>query len=254
MGGAGAACQALGPKGYPLIKAALKKGSDRPQTFTLPSGKRRAVLAAKKQLTPTIWQMDFELEVPVDNFAPGQFARLRVGDYEWRDYSIAGVDGAKVRFLISTRTGGHGSQFVIAAQPGTKTECELPLGDYTIARNPQRKIFIATGTGLAPFLPMFRQLERDRALDRAELYFGCRTAAEDITAHFDPMPATVVLCISREEPPPGGFKGRVSEAIVSREFDLASADFYVCGSAAMVANCRDVLQRRGARQVHIEPY
>lgn len=33
MGGAGAACQALGPKGYPLIKAALKKGPDRPQSL-----------------------------------------------------------------------------------------------------------------------------------------------------------------------------------------------------------------------------
>jgi ferredoxin-NADP reductase len=198
--------------------------------------------------------MDFELEVPVDTFAPGQFARMRVAEGEWRDYSIAGVDGAKVRFLISTRTGGLGSHFVIGAEPGTKTEIELPLGAYTMARNPHRKVFIATGTGLAPFLPMFRQLEREGTLGCAELYFGCRNAAEDITAHFDPLPAMVARCISREEPPPGGFKGRVSEAIGGLVFDAASTDFYVCGSAAMVADCREVLQRRGARQVHVEPY
>jgi len=254
MGGVGAACQALGPKGYPLIKAGLKKGPERSQTSTLPPEKMRAVLAAKSQLTPTIWQMDFELEVAVDEFAPGQFARLQVGDFEWRDYSIAGVDGAKVRLLISTRTGGHGSQFVIGAEPGTKTEIELPLGHYTMARNPHRKVFIATGTGLAPFLPMFRQLESEGALGRAELYFGCRTAAEDITAHFYPMPTMVVRCISREESPSGGFKGRVSGAIVSLVFDPACTDFYVCGSAAMVADCRDVLERRGVRRIHIESY
>jgi NAD(P)H-flavin reductase len=123
-----------------------------------------------------------------------------------------------------------------------------------MARNAHRKAFIATGTGLAPFLPMFRQLEREGALGSAELYFGCRNAAEDITAHFDPLPATVVRCISREQPPPRGFKGRVSEVIVSLAFDAASTDFYVCGSAAMVADCRDVLQRRGAQRIHVESY
>ncbi len=254
MGGVGAACQALGPRGYALIKSALARGPDRPQTPTLPPEKRRALLASKSQLTPTIWQMDFELEGPVDGFAPGQFARLRVGEFEWRDYSIAGIDGAKVKFLISTRTGGQGSQFVIGAEPGARTEIELPLGAYTMARKAHRKVFIATGTGLAPFLPMFRQLERDGALGRAELYFGCGTAAQDITAHFDPLPAMVVRCISREEPPSGGFKGRVSQAIGRLAFDAACTDFYLCGSAAMVADCRDVLERRGARQIHIEPY
>jgi len=86
------------------------------------------------------------------------------------------------------------------------------------------------------------------------LYFGCRTAAEDITLHFDPMPAMVVRCVSREEPPPGGFKGRVSGAIVRVDFDAACTDFYVCGSAAMVADCREVLERRGAGRIHIETY
>jgi phytoene dehydrogenase-like protein/ferredoxin-NADP reductase len=254
MGGVGAACQALGPTGFPRIVVALKKGPDRRRPLTLPPEKTRAVLVAKRQLTPTIWQTDFELEVPVEAFTAGQFARLRVGDFEWRDYSIAGLDGAKLRLLISTRTGGHGSQFVIGAEPSTKTEIELPLGHYTMARNPHRKVFIATGTGLAPFLPMFRQLEREGALGGSELYFGCRTVAEDITLHFDPMPAMVVRCVSREEPPLGGFKGRVSRAILGVDFDAARTDFYVCGSAAMVADCREVLEQRGASRIHIETY
>ena len=173
----GAACQALGPKGFPLIRTALKRGLDRTQAPKLAPEKRHAVLLAKKPLTPTIWQVDFELEAPIADFAPGQFARLKIGDFEWRDYWIAGVDGATVRLLISTRTGGHGSRFIITAEPGTKTQIELPLGHYTLARNPHRKVFIATGTGLVPFLPMFRQLEQEGALGGAELYLwvsNCR--------------------------------------------------------------------------------
>lgn len=254
MGGVAAACQALGSKGYPLINAAVRKGPNRSQTSLLPPEKIKAMLLAKKQLTATIWNLDFELELPVAAFAPGQFARLRVAAWEWRDYSIAGVDGARVRLLISTKTGGLGSQFVIATEPGSKTLIELPLGHYALARNLNRKVFIATGTGLAPFLPMFLQLKRDGTLDSAELYFGCRTAADDITRQFDPMPPVVVRCVSREEPPLGGIKGRVSEVILRRSFDVACTDFYVCGSATMVADCTAVLERKGIGRIHIETY
>jgi len=254
MGGVGAASQALGAKGYPLIQAALKKRRTLPPTAVLPQEKRRAVLVAKMQRSPTIWQLDYELERPIDGFAPGQFARLRVGDFEWRDYSIAGVDGSNVRFLISTRTGGHGSLYVIGARLGSKTEIELPLGHYTLSGNAHRKIFIATGTGLAPYLPMFSQLDTNQQLDGATLYFGCRTAAEDITVHLSPLPANRVLCVSREPAPPTGFNGRVSQAIADLVFDADQTDFYLCGSAAMVADCKEVLERRGARHIYLESF
>ena len=254
MGGVGAASQALGAKGYPLIQAAVKKRRGRPTVATLPQEKRRAVLVGKVQRTPSIWQLDYELEQAIHGFVPGQFARLRVGDFEWRDYSIAAVDGARVRFLISTRTGGHGSRYVTDAALGSKTHMELPLGTYTLHPNAHRKIFIATGTGLAPFLPMFSQLEQAGALDQAELYFGCRTVADDITNHLAPLPTKRVLCVSREHAPPEGFNGRVSQAIAGAPFDAERTDFYLCGSAAMVADCKTVLERRGARRIHVESF
>lgn len=272
MGGVGATCQVLGSRGYPTILAAIAKGPRRAAVATGPShvadaeppsrasvpaasgDKRRAMLVAKQRLTSTIWRLAFELDRPVDGFAPGQFARLEVAEYEWRDYSIAGLEGKTVQLLISTRTGGHGSQFVAGAEPGTATRIELPLGHYALARNAHRKVFVATGTGLAPFLPMFREFERDGGLETSELYFGCRTAAEDITAGLAWLPATAVTCTSREAPRPGNFGGRVNEALSNLHFDPASTDFYVCGSVAMVADCRAVLERRGATRIHVEAY
>ncbi|HXY35017.1 MAG TPA: FAD-dependent oxidoreductase [Planctomycetaceae bacterium] len=254
MGGLGAACQVLGPKGFPMIRAAVAKGPNRGSSAATSSDKQRAVLAAKDRLTPTIWRMTFELDRPVDGFAPGQFARLQVAGNEWRDYSIAELDGKTAHFLISTRTGGRGSQFVTHAELGTATQIELPLGHYTLARNDHRKIFVATGTGVAPFLPIFRQLEQEGGLGGSELYFGCRTAAEDITAGLQPLPATVIPCVSREEPRPGGFKGRVSGALSRARFDPSTTDFYVCGSAAMIADCMSVLETRGASHIHVEVY
>lgn len=253
MGGVGAAAQALGPRGFPRIQAALKSGNSAPSTATRPLEKQRAVLERKAALTPSIWQLQFRLEQPID-FAPGQFARIRVGEWEWRDYSIAGVDGLDATFLISNRTGGLGSQFVNAVRPGEQTEIELPLGGYALAKNPHRKVFVATGTGLAPYLPMFRQLKREGAAGQAELYFGCRTRAENITSTFEEFLPHTTPCISCEEPGIDGFKGRVTEAMAQMQFDPDATDFYLCGSAAMVADCRTTLERAGAMHLYVEAY
>jgi all-trans-retinol 13,14-reductase len=84
MGGVSAASQVLGSKSYGMIKAALRKGPETAGTAILPPEKKRAVLVTKTQLTPTIWRMDFEVEGQIEAFSPGQFARVRVRDWEWR--------------------------------------------------------------------------------------------------------------------------------------------------------------------------
>ena len=101
---------------------------------------------------------------------------------------------------------------------------------------------------------MFQHLERQGAAEQAELLFGCRTLAEDITANFGDLLPRTTRCISREEPGPNGFKGRVTEALAKLPFDPGTTDFYLCGSAAMVADCRTVLQRAGAIHLYVEAY
>ena len=172
----------------------------------LPAEKTGALLTRKPQLASTVWRMDFELDTDIGAFAPGQFARLQVGDFEWRDYSIAARQGRSMSFLISTRTGGHGSQFVLHTEPGTRTVVECPLGAYRLNPNGHRKVFVATGTGLTPFPPMFRWLEERGENLHTELLCGCRTRSEGITRRFEPMPARLVLCTSREKPQPAGSK------------------------------------------------
>ena len=156
--------------------------------------------------------------------------------------------------LISNRTHGDGSNWADAAKVGEATEIEGPLGAYRLERNDRRKVFVATGTGLAPFLSMFEAMAATGELENAELYFGCRTPDEDITAAFVDKPRRTVACVTRAAPPPGGFAGRVTKAIASLTFDPTKTDFYVCGSAAMVDDCRDLLARAGAVRVLTELY
>lgn len=250
MTGVGAACQALGPRGFPMIQAALKK-TPAATADVLPEGKHRARLVNKRHVAPQTWLVEFALDGQPPQWAPGQFARIAVASLEWRDYSIAGVDGSRVRFLISTATGGLGSRFIERADVGAETVIELPLGRFRLSPG-QRRVFVATGTGLAPFLPMFEALEASGDLGQATLLFGCRVSAENLLSSIDtPLPSRVEVCLSRETAENGTPPRRVTDALA--EFDTG-ADYYVCGHPAMVADVTRALARRGVQGVFTETY
>lgn len=255
-GGVAAACQVLGAKGYPMIQAALRAGPAAIGPDVLSKEKQRATLLNRQRLTPSIWSLEFEVEGETAPYTPGQFARLHVGGDEWRDYSIAGYHGGRLRLLISTRTGGHGSQFIQQLPLGDRTRVELPLGTYCLVPSPHRRVFVATGTGLAPFLPMFAAMDPLGELRRARLLFGCRDIHDDLTAHLDSLslPEDLTRCYSQAEAPPRGIQGRVTHALDAQAFDPADTDFYLCGSSAMVEDCRLLLERRGAQNIYVEAF
>ena len=173
--------QVLGPRGYATITSALKEVPAVPDsggTRRLPEGKHHALLASKRRLTSSVREVVLHVEGQVGRWAPGQFARLHVGDDAWRDYSIAGLEDNRLRLLISTRTGGRGSQFIEHAGTGTRTVVELPLGEFGLADSGRRRLFIATGTGIAPMLAMFAQAP---GLEHDTLLFGCRGREDDLT-------------------------------------------------------------------------
>ena len=258
MGGLAAACQVLGPRGYSTITSALQEAPASPDpqgARALPEGKYHAVLVSKRRLTPSVWDVTLHVNGDIDHWAPGQFARLHVGDNAWRDYSIAGLHDHQLRLLISTRTGGRGSQFIEHADTGTRTVVEIPLGGFELAGSGRRRLFIATGTGIAPMLAMFAQAP---GLEHDTLFFGCRHRDEDLTSLIDsPMPGRVVRCLSREEAP-DTFHGRVTdalpEAIDGTDIDPDQTDVYLCGSAAMVSDTHRFLERAGYESIHTEPY
>jgi NAD(P)H-flavin reductase len=253
MGGFVAASKVLGTFGFARIMAAARR-TERPAPAPVRSPeKRRATLVAKSAMTPSIWRLEFELDEPI-RFVPGQYLKLCVAPFEWRDYSIAAAAGKRVTLLISTRTRGDGSLYADTVELGAATEIEGPFGAYRLEPNAHRKVFVATGTGLAPFLPMFDAMSGAGEFGAAELYFGCRTAAEDITSALAPLPTRTTVCVSRDETLNSAFHGRVTKALSDLAFDAAATDFYVCGSAAMVSDCRAILRRAGAPRVLTEAY
>ncbi|KAH6702895.1 oxidoreductase NAD-binding domain protein [Leptodontidium sp. MPI-SDFR-AT-0119] len=260
-GGVIAASRVLGPLGFMKIMRAARQSqatSSVPlKTEVQSSEKKRAVLHSKTALTPSIWQLTFEIFESL-KFTPGQFAMLRVAPYEWRNYSIANIEGSRLDLLVSTRTGGDGSIFAENVQPGEETEIELPFGSFRLQNDhneTRRRVFIATGTGIAPFLPMFASLASSGNLHASELLFGCSRKEDDITnlGILQHLPRTTV-CVSRDPTAEGVFHGRVTKVAQDMKFDATTTDFYLCGAPAMVEDCRTMLSLAGATHVLTEPF
>ncbi|MBV35056.1 MAG: all-trans-retinol 13,14-reductase [Rickettsiales bacterium] len=256
MGGVVAASRIFGPLGFFRVMRAVRRGKSRmeiPVTETLSSHEKKcARLVSKNALTEFIWRLEFELDESI-HCAPGQYAMVLVAPYEWRYYSIAGIEGKRFTLLVSTRTGGDGSIFARGIQPGQETKVELPYGSFQLQRNTHRKVFVATGTGIAPFLPMFEALASSSELESAELLFGCYHAEDDITHNFETLPRTTV-CVDGDPSARGVFHGRVTDILTDLKFDPATTDFYICGIPAMMDSCRTILAHAAATQVLTEPF
>ena len=258
MAGWTSACRILGPKGYLQINQSLSAAStsgretsdpEPTQDHSTHSAPRLAAQVLQAQwLSPHI--RDIVLKLPRSlQWRPGQYALIRVAPFEWRPYSLASASGETSRFLIDVRTKGKGAAFARGLQPGDEVELQLPLGNFDIHRDEcgndeapsRRRIFIATGSGIAPFCAAFD--EGIRADD--VLLFGCAKADEDLTLRLETPIPPVIRCMTRESSD-AAFKGRVTDYLHMTGIDQG-ADYYVCGSPAMVADVRRVIRSGGGR-------
>ena len=258
LAGMAAACKALGPAAYPRIMRALRdqvptqdhavSSRDTTSERTAGATRHRATVQHARWMSPTT--RDITLELPeCTTWEAGQYALVRVAPFEWRPYSLASAPGRTVRLLVDVRTKGLGASWASTIAPGDDVDLELPYGhwlvttdnDTTEAEAPHRRIFIATGTGIAPFLATF---ELDRRNDDI-LIVGCSRTEDDLTGRIDTPLPRLIRCVSREAAP-GTFHGRITDYLNAEGID-PQATYYVCGSAHIVRDISRIIQAGGAR-------
>ncbi len=117
-----------------------------------------------KQLSPSV--KSFLLTIPDQfSFEPGQFVTLFVNignTIERRSYSIASSVGQKgfIEVCVDSVEHGRVSPHVHAFQKGQKVTVQGPLGVFILKPDAKEKenVFIATGTGITPFVSMIPYL------------------------------------------------------------------------------------------------
>ena len=204
-----------------------------------------------------------ELEVngvPRFGFVPGQWLSVKAntpdGAEITRAYSIASSpsENGRVAFCLNRVQDGFMSNHLCNIEEGATITFQGPFGDF-ILRPPLRDtVFIATGTGIAPFRSMVPWLlaESDRhqghqfwllfgARHEQDVYYREefeRLAAEHANFHFLPT-------LSRAAAEWKGLRGYVQEhlpEIVRTRTDLHA---YICGLDKMIKANRELLKSLG---------
>ena len=258
LAGMSTACRVLGPAGYPRIMRSLRAqvptqdhaapSHDTTTECTAGATRYGATAGRARWLTPTT--RDITLELPeCATWDAGQYALVRVAPFEWRPYSLASAPGRTVRLLVDVRTKGMGASWASTIAPGDDVDLELPYGRWLItpdrgttdAEAPRQRIFIATGTGIAPFLAAFEAGRRDEDI----LIVGCSRTEDDLTGRVGTPLPRLIRCVSREAAP-GTFHGRITDYLNAEGIN-PQATYYVCGSAHIVRDISRIIQAGGAR-------
>ncbi|MFN2395063.1 MAG: ferredoxin--NADP reductase [Bacteroidales bacterium] len=160
---------------------------------------------------------------------------------EPRLYSIAsGEKHDEVWILYTIKSDGVLTPELARAKTGDTIYITKPFGNFIC--NEDRAVWIATGTGIAPFASMFFSGQyHNKTLiqgnrNRDGLYFF-EHFSNQMSEHYKP-------CCSRE-PDDGCFTGRVTNFLEATGIPDPDIPYYLCGSAEMVVDVRDLLIEKG---------
>jgi ferredoxin-NADP reductase len=224
-----------------------------------------------KELAPEVHH--FEFEVPGVNdfrFTPGQFISVIEpvnGKEITRAYSIASPRGGnRFSLCLNHVPDGIVSTYLFKLNPGDEVSIHEPIGYFTLRHPGRRAVFVATGTGIAPFRSMLLD-HLPKTQPRITLLFGVRYEAgllyreefEQLAAHYSSF--RFMPTVTRPSESWNGLTGRVQqhldEALALRTPDeIFNVDVYICGLKEMVDDVRAELKKRGfdRKQIIYEKY
>ena len=186
-------------------------------------------------------------------FKPGQNLNLGLaGDTEKRDYSIySSLEDDFIEILVKEVEDGLVSKQLKRMTSGDLLEVDGPFGFFTIKEkelDTRKFLFIASGTGIAPFHSITRSFPEINY----KLLHGVRFANETYEKdHYDPERYN--SCVSKDEE--GDFNGRVTDYIKINPVDKETL-CYLCGKVNMIYDVFDILKEQGvpSENLHAEVY
>jgi ferredoxin-NADP reductase len=227
----------------------------------------QAKLIESSELAPEVRHFVFEVpEVEKFTFVPGQFISMNEvinGKKITRAYSIASAPSENNRFELCLNLVHQGllSPRLFEMQPGDSVEIRPPLGMFVL-RNPGREaVFIATGTGIAPFRSILKGHlnETSQAFTlvfgvRHESHLMYRQEFEELAQkfpHFRFLPT-----LSRPTESWTGRSGHVQAHLAEAIGERRDLDVFLCGLKLMVDDVRNILKEMGfdRKQILFEKY
>jgi len=210
-----------------------------------------ADLICKTYLTPDVVELVFSCEN--FEFIPGQYVSLQMNDIRGdfsRSYSITCATKNSFTLTVKLLEKWRGSSYLRKLwerswktffRKNTRVEYMWAMGDFTLQDNQNRKIMIATGTGLAPMIAMLEALPND--IEKVVVFW---IRYEQDLYYLDKLKQfkniELRTCVSRPSEEYQWNKWRVTDYI----HDLTSNDeVYICGNPDMVSEVAETLKVDG---------
>ncbi|MCK8786305.1 ring-hydroxylating dioxygenase ferredoxin reductase family protein [Roseomonas sp. NAR14] len=211
----------------------------------------QARIGSVEKLSDTSIAFTLEGAGPI-SFLPGQYVNVLVpGTEARRSYSFSSPPGAETQsFLVRDIPHGLMSSFLRGAAPGTPIEFVGPSGSFYLRDARRPLLFLAGGTGLAPFLSMLGRIAAEGSAQPIHLVYGVTNDAdlvgvdrlEEYAARIPGFTfATVVAAEASAHPR----KGYVTAHIAPEQLHGGEVDIYLCGPPPMVDAVRDWLAAQG---------
>ncbi|MFA6090511.1 MAG: FAD-binding oxidoreductase [Candidatus Gracilibacteria bacterium] len=203
---------------------------------------KEAILKSRKMLTNDVLEVTFE----TDNFTfkPGQYISLQMKDLVGkfsRSYSIAQADTGYFTLTIKLLNKGRGSEFVNKLELGNKIKFLGALGSFQLQDTKTKKVFVATGTGLAPMIAMLQKTPED--IEKVVI-FGVRDESDiyyrELLNSF--KNTKVIITISR---PNDSYTGDIGRVVAYMNEIGLEDEVYICGNPEMIDSFKEGLIDRG---------
>ena len=208
-------------------------------------------LTVHKLIFKTEELFELQLERGTLEFEPGACVALFSDSTESRPYSIAAGTGEEIlRFLIRRVPEGIVSNWLAQRQPGDKVNASDPFGWFRPGHVVgSRSVFIATGTGIAPFLSYLRSNPQEAP----ELFlYGVRRQLEAFNLKELQQIDNFYLALSQENDN-NHFHGRITGLLGKIPF-ADDIHYYLCGLDTMIDETSCWLENHGVdyTQIHRE--
>ncbi|OWW22512.1 benzoate 1,2-dioxygenase electron transfer component BenC [Noviherbaspirillum denitrificans] len=174
-------------------------------------------------------------------FLPGQYVNIGVpGSAQHRSYSFSSAPGARrMTFLIKQVPGGLMSGWLASAAAGANLEMTGPLGSFYLRAVNKPLLFLAGGTGLAPFLSMLEELARLESNQPVHMIYGV-TRDQDLVLvdrlqeYALRVPGfTFSTCVA-DPSTTHERQGYVTQHMPAQALHDGNVDVYLCGPPPMV--------------------
>ncbi|SAL01171.1 oxidoreductase FAD/NAD(P)-binding subunit [Caballeronia pedi] len=238
----------------PRSDCVIQLATDSDVSGTGPSSHQGQIVACERASDTTI-AFSVELEKRADlSFLPGQYVNIRVpGTDQTRSYSFSsGPSEPPLTFLVrNVRQGVMSNWLCESAKVGDQIEFRGPLGNFYLRPIERPLLFLAGGTGLAPFLSMLDKIVADGGSPYPiHMILGVNTdedlvGIDRLEAYAQRLPNFTYACTVASPESAYPNKGYVTHHISASQLNDGDADVYLCGPPPMVDAVRDFLSSEG---------